>query len=165
MPRVSRHLAAGLFGLFLVGCQPLGPEQTSFEARCVAVRDGDSIDVRRADRTERIRLHGIDAPEKTQPYSNVARARTEELAHGRVVRVDVEDRDRYGRIVARVFVDGEDLSLILVREGLAWHYSHYSSDPRLVYYELRARQKRLGLWRDPDPEPPWTFRKKRRQNR
>jgi len=113
----------------------------------------------------RIRIHGIDTPEKTQPYSNVARERTEELARGRVVRIDVEDRDRYGRIVARVFVDGEDLSLILVREGLAWHYSRYSSDPRLAYYELRARQKRLGLWRDPDPEPPWTYRKKRRQSR
>ena len=129
------------------------------------MRDGDSIDVRRGDTTLRIRLHGIDAPEKTQPYSNVARRRTEELAGGRVVRVDVEDRDRYDRIVARVFVDGEDLSLVLVREGLAWHYRHYSSDPRLAYYELGARQKRLGLWQDPDPEPPWTFRKRQRQSR
>ena len=113
----------------------------------------------------RVRLHGIDTPEKTQPYSNSARLRTEELTRGRLVRVVVEDRDRYGRTVARVFVDGEDLSLILVREGLAWHYSRYSSDPRLAYYELRARQKRLGLWQDPKPEPPWIFRRRQRQNR
>ena len=82
-----------------------------------------------------------------------------------IVRIDIKNRDRYDRIVARVFVDGEDLSLILVREGLAWHYLRYSSDLRLAYYELQARQNRLGLWQDSDPQAPWTYRENRRRSR
>jgi micrococcal nuclease len=126
------------------------------------VFDGDTIEVRRNDETVRIRLHGIDTPERTQPFSSVARRRTGELVKDKIVRVEIKDRDRYDRIVARVFVDGDDLSIRLVREGLAWHYTYYSSDLRLAYFEFQARRKRLGLWQDRDPEPPWDFRRRQR---
>ena len=151
-----------MVGIWLTGCSPAILDQDSFEGKCVAVRDGDTIDVRRGANTVRVRLHGIDAPEHTQPFSNVARRRTDELARNRWVRIEVKDRDRYARIVGRVWVDDEDLSQTLVREGLAWHYTRYSSDPRLAYFQMRARQKRWGLWQDRNPEPPWEFRRRQR---
>lgn len=149
--------------LIVVASLQLCARPDSFEGHCIAVRDGDSLEVLTGTRTLQIRLHGIDSPERGQPFSNVARRRTTELAQGRRVRVEVRDRDRYGRLVARVFVDDQDLSLQLVREGLAWHYTRYSSDPRLESGERQARSEKKGLWREPDPVPPWEFRRARRE--
>jgi endonuclease YncB( thermonuclease family) len=154
-----------LLSLALFGCQTASRDDSSFEGRCIRVFDGDTIEVLRSDETVRVRLHGIDTPERTQPFSSVARKRTGNLVKDKIVRVEVKDRDRYERIVARVFIDKEDLSILLVREGLAWHYSYYSSDPRLAYYEFQARRMRLGLWQDRNPEPPWDFRRRQRAER
>ena len=78
---------------------------------------------------------------------------------GRVVAVDVRDVDRYGRLVGRVVYEGQDLSLALIRQGLAWHYKEYSSDQLLADAEDQARASRLGIWSQPDPIPPWEFRR------
>lgn len=146
----------------LAGCLP----RDTFEGRCVEVYDGDTIEVMAGGpRSLRIRLHAIDAPEKGQPFSNVARQRIRELAQGKRVRIEVRDRDRYDRLVARVYVDERDLSELLVREGLAWHYTRYSSDIALGNAQREARRARRGLWRDPDPEPPWAFRRRQREAR
>lgn len=154
---------AAVFGLAIAatlsGCLP----HDSFEARCVKVYDGDTIEVMAGGpKSLRVRLHAIDAPEKSQPFSNVARQRTRELVEGKRVRVEVRDRDQYDRLVARVYIDGRDLSEQLIREGLAWHYTRYSSEIALGSAQRDARKARRGLWQDPDPEPPWEFRRKRR---
>jgi len=154
-----------LLALALSGCQDGRVRDGSFEGKCVSVKDGDTIEVMRDKETVRVRLHGVDTPERRQPFSDVARRRTQELVKDRVVRVEVRDRDRYNRVVARVFVDDQDLSLQLVKEGLAWHYSYYSSDPRLAFYEFRARKKRLGLWQDQNPEAPWDYRRRQRRSK
>jgi micrococcal nuclease len=70
----------------------------------------------------------------------------------------VRDVDRYGRLVARVYVGGEDVSLALVRSGLAWHYTKYSRDPELAEAEMAAKGAQLGLWSRSAPTPPWEFR-------
>jgi endonuclease YncB( thermonuclease family) len=143
----------------LSGCLP----HDSFEARCVKVYDGDTIEVMAGGpKSMRVRLHAIDAPEKSQPFSDVSRQRTRELVEGKRVRVEVRDRDQYDRLVARVYIDGRDLSEQLIREGLAWHYTRYSSEIALGSAQREARKARRGLWQDPDPEPPWEFRRKRR---
>lgn len=152
-----------LLAVALLACGPGGWSARDFEARCVGVRDGDTLEVRHRGETLRVRLHGIDCPERGQPYHQVARRRTTELALGKLVRVEIRDRDQYDRLVARVFVDGEDLSLRLVGEGLAWHYTFYSSDARLATAELRARGARTGLWQEPDPVPPWEHRRRQRR--
>ena len=145
----------------LAGCLP----RDSFEARCVKVYDGDTIEVMAGGpRSLRIRLHAIDAPEKGQPFSNVARKRTRELAEGKRVRVEVRDRDQYDRLVARVYVDDHDLSEQLVREGLAWHYTRYSSEIALGNAQREARRAQRGLWQEPEPEPPWDFRRRQRRD-
>jgi endonuclease YncB( thermonuclease family) len=140
--------------------------QDSFEGRCVKVYDGDTIEVMAGGSTSlRVRLHAIDAPEKGQPFSNVARTRTRELVEGKRVRVEVRDRDQYDRLVARIYVEDADLSEQLIREGLAWHYTRYSSEIALGNAQREARRAHRGLWQDPEPEPPWAFRRRQREAR
>ena len=162
-PPASLHRIAIALGLAIAatlsGCLP----RDSFEGRCVKVYDGDTIEVMSGGlNSHRIRLHAIDAPERGQPFSNVARKRTRELVEGKRVRVEVRDRDQYDRLVARIYVDGSDLSEQLISEGLAWHYTRYSSEIALGKAQREARKAHRGLWQDPDPEPPWEFRRKRR---
>lgn len=161
--RCSPAVALGVaVVLALSGCLP----RDSFEATCVRVYDGDTIEVMAGGPSSlRVRLHAIDAPEKGQPFSDVARKRTRELVEGRRVRVEVRDRDPYDRLVARVYVDDRDLSEQLITEGLAWHYARYSSELALGQAQREAQRARRGLWQEPDPVPPWEFRRRERQER
>ena len=77
------------------------------------------------------------------------------------VKIEPVDKDRYGRIVAWVIVDGENLCEELVRAGLAWHYKKYSSHQSLADLEIQAQRKKIGLWSDPRPVPPWAYRRRR----
>jgi endonuclease YncB( thermonuclease family) len=127
--------------------------------RVVSVHDGDTLRaIDEAQVEQRIRLHGIDAPERGQPFGNVARDRLAALTMGKAVAVDVEDVDRYGRTVARLDADGLDVGRQMVADGLAWHYTRYSDDERVAAAEAAARAGRRGLWRDPAPVPPWEWR-------
>ena len=103
----ARSVLAGLLAsLWFISCHPTSLDEDSFQGQCVAVLDGDTIDVRRADGTVRVRLHGIDTPERTQPFSQVARKRTAELAMNRPVRVDIRDHAHLkGRFYLRFMVD------------------------------------------------------------
>ena len=118
-----------------------------FTCRVVSVLDGDTIEVVTSDRRRvRIRLEGIDCPERGEPFSNVARNFTRQLAFDKTVAVKVFDVDRYGRLVARVTSEGKDLSLELVSAGLASHYTVFSFDPKLAAAEARAKKERRGMW-------------------
>ena len=142
------------------GLAVLGSE---FSARVVSVADGDTLDVVTSDRGRiRIRLEGIDCPERGEPFSGVARNLTRQLAFDKTVQLKVFDVDRYGRLVARVTSEGKDLSLELVSAGLASHYTVFSFDPKLEAAEQRARKERRGMWvngvatasKDREPEAP-----------
>jgi endonuclease YncB( thermonuclease family) len=120
---------------------------SSFSARVVSVVDGDTIEVETADRRRvRIRLEGIDSPERGTPFSNVARNFTRGLACDKTVQVKVHDVDRYGRLVARVTSGGKDLSVELVSAGLARHYTVFSFDSKLEAAQREAQQARRGMW-------------------
>lgn len=129
-----------------------------FAGRVVGVSDGDTISVLRDGREVRIRLDGIDAPEGGQAYGQRAKVFVSDLVYGRTVTVLVKDIDRYGRLVARVAVDGRDVSLATVEAGYAWHFVKYSNDATLAAAEREARTARRGLWQDPRAVPPWEFR-------
>jgi endonuclease YncB( thermonuclease family) len=125
---------------------------SSFAGRVVSVADGDTLDVVTADkRRVRIRLEGIDSPERGEPFSNVARNLTRGLAFDKTVQVKVLDVDRYGRLVARVTSQGKDLSLELVSAGLAAHYTVFSFDPKLEAAQQQAQHARRGMWKDGVP--------------
>lgn len=119
------------------------------------VTDGDTIKVLQADSTITVRLEGIDCPEFGDAFSAEAKAFTSRLVLEKVVALRAKESDRYGRLVARVLVDGQDVSVELVRAGLAWHYKRYSSDPVLAEAESTARAAGIGIWSMPNPVPPW----------
>ena len=131
----------------------------------VRIADGDTLTILDRDhRQHRIRLAGIDAPERRQAFYEVSKQNLAKLAFGRVASVEWHKHDRYRRIVGNVWVGGEDLGLLQVRAGLAWWYRDYRreqspTDQKLYEAaELGARQQRLGLWRDAVPVEPKLWR-------
>jgi micrococcal nuclease len=131
-----------------------------FVGKVISIADGDTITVLHARRPQRIRLSGIDAPEKGQPFGESARQFTARLAFGHEVTVHVSGHDRYGRSLAEVLLpDGRNLNQELVRAGYAWWYRRYSRDVTLAELEAQARLARVGLWADPHPMAPWEWRK------
>lgn len=143
---------------------PPGWAQTII-GKVVGVADGDTITVLDNDRTQhKIRLAGIDAPEKKQPFGQRAKEHLSGLVFSKFVEVEAEKRDRYGRWVGKVFVDGHDVNLAIVVAGLAWHYKKYATEQnasdRLLYAdaEVEARTQQRGLWVDISPAPPWEWR-------
>ena len=135
----------------------------SFAGKCIGISDGDTISVLRNQQSVRVRLEGIDSPEKGQDFSSLATKFTSNLAFGQEVSVQIKEYDRYGRIVGRVSVGEKDLSTELVKAGLAWHYKQYSSDKTLANAENQARNIRVGLWSLPNPKPPWEYRRQGRK--
>jgi micrococcal nuclease len=129
-----------------------------FTGMVVAIADGDTITVMRDHAAVKIRLDGVDCPERGQDFGARAKQFTSGLVFNKMVTVDVKTMDRYGRLVSRVSVGGEDLSLALVKAGYAWHFKQYSRDPALAQAEVTARAQHLGLWRQTNPQPPWEFR-------
>ena len=149
-------LAGGL--VCLLGAAPV----EEFRGLVVGVTDGDTIAVLRDDHPSTVRLVGIDAPEKRQAYGQAAKRFAASLAFGQTVTVRVSGHDRNARLLGEVILpDGRSLAQELVRAGFAWWFRRYSHDLTLAHLEEEAREGRRGLWADPSPEPPWTYRKHR----
>lgn len=131
--------------------------------RVVGVADGDTITV--LDEMDkgrfRVRLYGIDAPEKKQAFGNKAKQYLSSLVYSKRVSVRFSTVDRYGRIVGRVYVSGKDISLVMLSAGYAWHYVHFDKSPEYAAAENKARSAGVGLWSDRSPVQPWEFRKRR----
>lgn len=145
---------------------PLAVTAAEFDGTIVGVADGDTVTLLDASKTQhRIRLDGIDAPERTQPHGQRARQSLAQLAHGRAAHADCPKVDRYGRAVCRVMVDGVDVGLEQVRRGFAWHYVKYAHEQRpadradYARAESTARSAHSGLWSFSDPTPPWDYRR------
>lgn len=136
-------------------------ETAGDEVICHYVQDGDTFKL--PDNETRVRLWGIDAPEKGQAYADEARDRLKELCEGKAVRLEIKDTDSYGRKTAIVWKGKTNINLQLVKEGLAWHYAYYAPDAKdLAAAEKNARKARKGLWKDKNPVNPYDFRKQSR---
>src|SRR5574338_342536 len=155
-----------------------------FEARVVGVSDGDTVTVLAAGNVQyRIRLAGIDAPEKSQPFGARAKESLSAIVFGQWVTVDGDKLDRYGRTVAKLWVAPSaagcrssptcprtlNANLEQLATGMAWWYRQYARgqlpEDRIRYAEAEqaARNRKLGLWKDPDPMAPWVWRRERHQ--
>lgn len=137
-----------------------------FEGRVVKVLDGDTLEVLVGHEPVRVRIHGIDTPERGQPWADNARQALGKRVFGKPVRVNDVDRDRYGRIVGEVYADGVCVGCELLREGNAWVYRRYTDDPVLYELEAQARAARRGLWSLPEAQrvPPWEWRQAERES-
>jgi endonuclease YncB( thermonuclease family) len=137
----------------------------TIRGKVVKVADGDTITVLVAGNKQvRVRLYGIDAPENKQAFGRKSGDYLKELVATKEVTVKVRDIDRYQRVVGEVSIFGSfrSVNLLMVEAGLAWHYVRYArNDHELAQAEQRARFRRVGLWADKDPVPPWEFRRKK----
>lgn len=130
--------------------------------KVIGISDGDTITVLRKRKQYKIRLLGIDCPEKAQAFGDKAKQLTARLAFGKKVKVGVEGKDRYQRYLGIVYLPKNlILNEELMRQGFAWHYAKYSDDPILQSLENEARKSKVGLWADKNPIPPWEFRRKK----
>ncbi len=114
------------------------------------------------DNTISVRMRGIDAPEKRQSFGEEARMSLKELIGGKIVKLDIKDIDRYGRVVAYVWLGNVNVNLEQVKRGMAWAYTEYLDRPYASEFyeaEKQARKQKLGLWQQSDPTPPWEWRK------
>lgn len=134
-----------------------------FTGKVIKIVDGDTFDVLTADnKTVRIRMNGIDAPEKKQAFGQKSKDHLSSLCFGKNVLVKPINYDRNKRLIADSFTaSGKDLSREMVRSGYAWHFKKYSGDKKLADDENHARSVRAGLWADNEPVAPWVFRSKR----
>lgn len=137
----------------------------TLHGRVVGIADGDTVTVLDDTNTQwKIRLMGIDAPEKKMPFGQKSKESLSALVFNKQVYVDFNKRDRYGRTVGKILVDGTDANLEQVKAGLAWHYKQYEREQsvadRAAYAQAEelARTERRGLWADADPIPPWDWR-------
>jgi micrococcal nuclease len=156
MPYIGVFLA---ITLLLVNASPIG----AWEGKVVGIGDGDTVRVMHRGTAEKIRLYAIDCPERGQDFGTRASQFTSEMVFGKTVTVEPVDKDRYGRTVAWVSVDGKSLNKALVGAGLAWWYRFHAPDNReLAKLEEDARNDKRGLWSLPNPVPPWKFRRSNR---
>lgn len=160
------------------GSVALAAHADTLTGRVVGVADGDTITVLDGDRQRhKIRLQGIDAPEKAQPFGQRSKENLARLVFNKDVRVEWEKRDKYKRIVGKVWVQPSDcptcpmtldVGHAQITVGMAWWYRKYADEQSpqdrgaYEFSEQEAKAKRVGLWRDDDPVAPWEWRKAER---
>ena len=170
---MPRFLAA-LLALVISAAQA-----ATLEGRVVRVADGDTLTVLDSQKRQyTIRINGVDAPEKGQPFGDRSRQNLAHYVAGKDVRVDWHKKDQYGRLVGQIWVAPPDcptcpktldVGLAQVRDGLAWHYKRFELEQtpkdRVRYgkAEHEARSKRVGLWQDKEPVAPWEWRRRGRE--
>ena len=160
-------VSASLAGLLLA--LPIAALASTLEGMVVGIADGDTLTLLDAARVQhKIRLAGIDAPEKSQAFGERSKQNLAGLVYRKDVVVEWRKLDRYGRVVGKVLLGNEDVCLAQLRAGMAWHYKRYEREQRpldrerYAQAEVEARASKRGLWRDSAPTPPWDFRHSRR---
>jgi endonuclease YncB( thermonuclease family) len=136
----------------------------TLRGKVVKVSDGDTITVLDSLHHQiKIRLYGIDCPEKKQDYGTVAKKFTADKCFSKVIHVEARGKDKYGRTVGVVVLpDKTELNLLLLQNGLAWHYKSFDKSKRYADAELYAQNRKAGLWASKNPVAPWEFRKEKR---
>lgn len=162
----------GIF-IFLLCCNTVFGQQNSktltkqlrnqtFKAKVIGITDGDTMEILYENIPLKIRLAHVDCPEKrsSQPFNNNAKKALSDLCFGQQVTIQTQNTDRYGRLIAVVINSKKQIiNQEMVKQGLAWHFTKYSDDKTYAKLEKEARQQKIGLWQDPNPIPPWLWRK------
>ena len=130
----------------------------AFSAKVVKISDGDTITVLSGKEQTKVRLYGIDAPEKKQDYGQKSKQFLASLIAGQVVEVEPKGKDRYKRTLGTIYYKGQDINAQMVANGYAWAYVKYSRI--YVEQEKLARENKRGLWQSSNPTPPWEWRKR-----
>ena len=140
-------------------------ELKTINGKVVSIKDGDTFTIKnQRDKLFKVRLSDIDAPELGQPFGRPAKRLLEDLALNKMVRINYTQVDKYGRLIAEVFLpDGKKLNEEPLKVGLAWHYRvKYPHSTFLEELEYKAWKNKMGLWVQEKPIPPWEFRRETR---
>lgn len=129
-----------------------------FKGWCMKVVQGDTIMVYVNKKMLNIRLAYIDCPELQQPYGQEALKFTSDLLLRKKIQVEIESYAENGQLIGRVNVNGEDLSMTLVKAGLAWYCKEHGTERYLLKAQRKAKRSKIGLWSQKKPVPPWIFR-------
>lgn len=153
-----KYITSGIFFLFFT---TIAICQTWVTGKVIRIADGDTITLLDENKQQlKIRLYGIDCPERRQDYGMIARQFTADRCFRQVIRVEIKQADRYGRKVGIVILpNGKNLNKELLKAGLAWHYLSFDHSKEFADLERSAKQKRRGLWRMNKPVAPWLYRK------
>ena len=140
---------------------------SSLSGKVISIIDGDTYDLLvESNGTVRIRMLGIDAPEREMPFYRASKKYLSQLCFGEKVILQVTGKDSGGRILAFTYLDdGRELGQEIIKAGYAWHFKRYNSDKILSDLEKEARLAKRGLWADKDPVPPWEYRKEMYERR
>ena len=135
-----------------------------FSVKVVGISDGDTFTGINSDNLQlKVRIYGIDAPEKKQAFGNKSKEYLSSIIFGKRITIDVQSQDSWGRYISYVYTpDGEDVSLLMLQTGMAWHFVKYDSSSIYAEAEANARRDKLGLWTDKEPTAPWDYRAKSR---
>ncbi len=152
-----------LFSFLIISCAAQSPLKDEVHGKVIAVKDGDTIDILYEGQKLTVRFAHIDCPEKNQPYGQAAKKFVSDKCFGQEVTVvHRNEYDRNKRLIGEVITTtGENLNKSLVQQGLAWHFKKYSTNQEYADLETQARKQKIGLWSEPNPTPPWEWRKKK----
>lgn len=151
--------------VFILGCAAQVSAGDMFSASVKKVIDGDSLLVATARGNIEVRLYGVDCPEYDQPFSREAKIFTQKAVLGKKVIIEPVAEDFYGRTVAIVAQGADTINRELVQAGLAWVYPRYCKKAFCTSWkedEGTARKEKMGLWQDAQPNPPWKWKKSKR---
>lgn len=153
-----------LIAINIAGCKnaEVNEPVAAVVGKVVKVVDGDTLHVYTNKKTYKIRLSGIDAPERGQAYGKRAKEHLEFLVAGKQVIAIVESKDRYGRYVASMKVQSKDVCAEMLTAGYAWHYKQYDNNKYYDELQREAKKAKRGLWLDKKPQAPWEYRKEQR---
>jgi endonuclease YncB( thermonuclease family) len=142
-------------------------KQGVINGKVIRVADGDTLTVLVKGNVQyKIRLSGIDAPEKTQPYGTRSKQALSAMTMSKDVTVKILSKDKYGRFIGLISTDEEpDVNGAMLEKGLAWHYTYFDKTPKYAALEQAARDEKRGLWQDDNPTPPWNYRRSKKQSR
>ena len=147
------------FSLIVAAILCVGADEGQLHLRVVGVHDGDTLTgLDGSEAQHKVRLDGIDAPELGQPFGQASKKALSEKVFGKDVTVIPQGKDRYGRTIGHVMIDGRDVNLEMLAEGMAWHYKKYDRHEPRARAETDARESAKGLWADRRAVPPWEWR-------
>jgi micrococcal nuclease len=131
----------------------------SFNGTIIRVIDGDTYVFQTLEGSFTVRMYGTDAPERDQPFAKESADFLKQYLNKYAI-LKPNGTDRYRRRLGTLYIDGEDINLLTIKNGCAWHFKRYSSDKQYASAEEYARKNKIGLWSSPNPIPPWNWRKK-----
>jgi endonuclease YncB( thermonuclease family) len=130
--------------------------------KVVGISDGDTIKLVSNNKQIKVRLFGIDAPERDQEFGTKSKEFLSSLVFKKEIKLITKSKDQYGRTLGTIYLDDKNINLEMVKNGYAWVYRKFNKDSEFMNSEAEAKEKKLGLWVDKEPTPPWLFRKTKR---